>query len=405
MSTQAAGTVAGQRIVISLIGAGHCYSHLTSIALAPLFLQLHQALGASYLALGALISAFAVASSVGQIPVGILVDRFGGRLILVLGLACLGGAFVGAGVFGGYWPLMAMMAIAGLANSVFHPADYAILSQRIDEGYLGRAVSVHAFVGYVGWAIAPVTMLALSIPLGWRGALIALGAVGLAIAAVIQWRAAAFDEDGGGTALPRRNREWQSPKQIVSMMVSPVMIALFLYFMLTSMTVGGATSFAAIMMMDLFGVDQEAGNFALTAYLAAMAGGVLLGGIAADRIGNHDLLVSATIAGGAFGLAVIAPGWGGYLTGLIAITLSGFLMGIASPSRDLLVRAASPPESIGLAFGYTSTGLSLGFAAGPPAIGWLMDLGRPDLGLLTLAGISMCAVMTVFGMRAGSSRR
>ena len=404
MSTQAAGTVAGQRVVVSLIGAGHCYSHLASIALVPLFPLLREALGVSYVALGALIAAFAVASGVGQIPVGILVDRFGGRLILVLGLVCLGGAFVCAGVFAGYWPLMAMMAIAGLANSVFHPADYAILSQRIDEGYLGRAVGVHAFVGYAGWAIAPASVLALSIPLGWRGALIALGAVGLAIAALIQWQGAVFDEDRG-TARPRPARRWQSPGQIVAMMVSPVMVALFLYFMLTSMAVGGATSFAAIMMADLFGVGREAGNFALTAYLAAMAGGVLLGGIAADRIGNHDLLVSATIAGGALCLAAIAPGWGGYLAGLAAIGLSGFLMGIASPSRDLLVRAASPPQSIGLAFGYTSTGLSIGFAAGPPAIGWLMDIGRPDLGLLTLAGISMCAVMTVFGMRAGRSRR
>ena len=130
----------------------------------------------------------------------------------------------------------------------------------------------------------------------------------------------------------------------------------------------------------------------------------LRGGIAVDRIGKHDFLVSATIAGGALCLAAIAPGWGGYPAGLICFGLSGFLMGIASPSRDLLVRAASPPRSIGLAFGYTSTGLSIGFAAGPPAIGWLMDLGRPDFGLLTLAGLSLCAVVTVFGMRAGQTR-
>ena len=404
MSTPAAGTLAGQRIVVSLIGAGHCYSHLCSIALAPLFPLLRAALDVSYLALGSLIATFAVASRLGQIPVGVLVDRFGGRLILVVGLVCLGGAFVGAGIFGGYWPLMAMMAIAGLANSVFHPADYAILSRRIDERYLGRAVSVHAFVGYVGWAVAPASMLALSVPFGWRGALIALGAAGLAIAALIQWQGAAFDE-GRKAARSRPARQWQSPGQIVATMVSPVMIALFLYFMLTSMTVGGATSFAAVMMVELFGVDHEAGNVALTAYLAAMAGGVLAGGIAADRIGKHDFLVSATIAGGALCLAAIAPGWGGYPAGLICFGLSGFLMGIASPSRDLLVRAASPPRSIGLAFGYTSTGLSIGFAAGPPAIGWLMDLGRPDFGLLTLAGLSLCAVVTVFGMRAGQTRR
>ena len=404
MSTPAAATVAGQRTVVSLIGAGHCYSHMTSVALAPLFPLLRDALDVSYVALGALIAAFALASSVGQIPVGILVDRYGGRLILVLGLVCMGFAFVAAGMVSGYWPIMAMMALAGLANSVFHPADYAILSQRIDEAYLGRAVSVHAFVGYAGWAIAPVGMLGMSILFGWQGALIALGILGLMIAALIHWRGAAF-EDQGTAGQPRQRAKWQGLGQMVSVMASAPMVALFLYFMLTSMTVGGVTSFSAIIMMDLFGVDREAGNFALTAYLAAMAGGVLVGGMAADRIANHNTLVSWTIAGGALGLVLVAPGWGGYFTGLAALGASGFLMGIASPSRDLLVRAFSPPESVGLAFGYTSTGLSIGFAAGPPVIGWLMDLARPDLGLLALAGISMCAVFTVFGMRSGPARR
>lgn len=404
MSNPAAATVGGQRAVVSLIGAGHCYSHMTSVALAPLFPLLRDALDVSYVALGGLIAAFSLASSVGQIPVGILVDRFGGRLILVLGLVCLGGAFVAAGMMDGYWPIMAMMAVAGLANSVFHPADYAIMSQRIDEAYLGRAVSVHAFVGYAGWAIAPVSMLGLSLLFGWQGALVALGALGLMIAALILWQGAAF-EDQGTAARPKQRKKWQSLGQTVSVMVSKPMVVLFLYFMFTSMTVGGVTSFAAIMIMDLFGVDREAGNFALTAYLAAMAGGVLVGGMAADRIANHNRLVSWTIAGGALGLAVIAPGWGGYFTGLVAIGVSGFLAGIASPSRDLLVRASSPPESVGLAFGFTSTGLSIGFAAGPPAIGWLMDLARPDLGLLMLAGISVCAVLTVFGMRSGPAAR
>ena len=112
-----------------------------------------------------------------------------------------------------------------------------------------------------------------------------------------------------------------------------------------------------------------------------------------------DRLVAFAIAGGAAGIAVAAAGWGGFPGALLAIGASGLLVGVASPSRDLLVRAAAPPGGIGLAFGFTATGMSVGFAAGPPAVGWLMDLGRPDLGLLMLAAVSLCAVATVSGLR------
>lgn len=394
----AAGALAGRGAVVSLVGAGHCYSHMASVALAPLFPVLHEALGVSYAALGALAGVFAIASGAGQIPLGILVDRFSGRAVLVPGIACLGAAFVLAGLFGGYWPLFAAMALAGLANSVFHPADYAILADRVDEAFLGRAMGIHAFVGYVGWAVAPAFMLALDAAFGWRGALAGLGVLGIGVAALIRLRGAALAPAARRPA-PAQREGRRGIRAAVSAPGASALLALFLYFFLTAVAVGGMAAFAAVAAMELFGVNRASGNLALTVYLAAMAGGVLAGGAAADRIANHDRLVAATIAGGAAGIAVAAFGWGGFPGALLAIGTSGLLVGVASPSRDLLVRAAAPPGGVGLAFGFTATGMSVGFAAGPPAVGWLMDLGRPDLGLLMLAAISLCAVVAVLGLR------
>lgn len=401
MSAPSARALAGRGAVVSLVGAGHCYSHMASVALAPLFPVLHEALGVGYAALGALAGVFAIASGAGQIPLGILVDRFGGRAVLVPGIACLGAAFVLAGLLGGYWPLFAAMAVAGLANSVFHPADYAILADRVDEAFLGRAMGIHAFVGYVGWAIAPAFMLALDAAFGWRGALAGLGILGIGVAATVGLRGAALAPAARRTAPARRGRRGVAAMigGAVSAPGAPALLSLFLYFFLTAVTVGGMAAFAAVAAMELFGVDRASGNFALTVYLAAMAAGVLAGGAAADRVADHNRLVALAIAGGAAGIAVAAAGWGGFPGALLAIGASGLLVGVASPSRDLLVRAAAPPGGIGLAFGFTATGMSVGFAAGPPAVGWLMDLGRPDLGLLMLAAVSLCAVATVSGLR------
>ena len=400
MSSTASRALSGQRTVVSLISAGHCYSHLSSVAVAPLFPALREAFDVSYVALGALMTVFSIATSLAQIPVGLLVDRYGGRLILVIGLVLLGGSFALAGGVDAYWQVVLLMAIAGVGNSVFHPADLSILARRVDPAWLGRTVSLHSFVGYVGWAIAPMSIAGLSAAFGWRGALIGAGIVGLAVAALIQWRRTAFDDEPVEGAASRTSQveRFDVRARLMAMTEGP-MIRIFLFFLFTSMTIGGMAGFLAIAMMELYGADLAGGNFSLTVFMVAMAGAVLFGGVLADRISAHDRLAMWTVASGAAVLALLALGFGGFLAGLAVVAASGFLLGVSSPSRDLIVRASAPAESLGLAFGFTSTGLSIGFALGPITVGGLMDLGRPDLAILALAAVSGLAALSLAARR------
>ena len=396
----------GQRTVVSLISVGHCYSHLSSVAVAPLFLAMADAFDVSWVALGALMTVFSAATAIAQIPVGLVVDRHGGRAVLVIGLALLGTSLALAGAADAYWQLAVLFALAGLGNSVFHPADLSILSRRVDRAWLGRTVSLHSFVGYVGWAVAPVSMAGMSAAFGWRGALIGTGIAGLAVAALIQWRRAAFDDEpgaaAGGATGPRERFDIRA--RLMAMTDGP-MIRIFLFFLFTSMTIGGIAGFLVIAMMQLFATDQAGGNFSLTVFMAAMAGAVLFGGVVADRVRAHDRLAAWTVAGGAAVLALLSLGQGGFYAGLAAIALAAFLLGVSSPSRDLIVRALAPAESLGLAFGFTSTGLSIGFALGPIAVGGLMDLGRPDLAILVLAAVSGLAALALAARRRTAPAR
>src|SRR6185436_18065896 len=121
-------------------------------------------------------------------PAGFLVDRVGARSVLisglVLGAVCL--AIVGS--IPSFWLLVAMFALFGVANGVYHPADYAILSQLVSKERAGQAFSVHIFAGFLGTAVAPASMLILQGMLGWQGAFVAASLMGLlaAIALVIQ---------------------------------------------------------------------------------------------------------------------------------------------------------------------------------------------------------------------------
>jgi len=59
------------------------------------------------------------------------------------------------------------------------------------------------------------------------------------------------------------------------------------------------------------------------------------------------------------------------------MTLIGFLAGMIMPSRDMMVRAASPPGAAGRVFGIVTTGFNIGGTIGPMLGGWIMDHGMP----------------------------
>ena len=165
--------------VVGLVGMGHFASHFYFLVLPPLFPVLSEAFGVSYTRLGFALSVMAVTSAVVQTPVGFLVDRHGARPFLVAGLVLSGLSIVGVGVFGTYEALLVLMVLFGLGDSVIHP--FRLRDPQQDEstpGAWGRAFSVHTFAGHLGFAAAPVTVIALSEWFGWRGALLACGAGG-----------------------------------------------------------------------------------------------------------------------------------------------------------------------------------------------------------------------------------
>src|SRR5436309_8651040 len=127
-SSARAPSAASDARLITVVCAGHFLSHFYSLVLPPLFPVLRGELGVSYAALGAVITASAGASAVSQLVSGFLVDRFGARRVLAGGLALLAGSIALAGMAPSYGALVAIMAVAGLGNGVFHPADYSIFN-------------------------------------------------------------------------------------------------------------------------------------------------------------------------------------------------------------------------------------------------------------------------------------
>src|SRR5262249_42509751 len=130
------------------------------------------------------LTVFNVVSAVLQTPVGFLVDRVGARVTLIGGLLMGSGAVAAAGLADSFWLFIAMYAVMGLANTVYHPSDYTLLSERVAPQRLRQWFSFHTCAGMIGSAVAPVSLLFMQGLVGWRGAYLGASAFGV-IAALI----------------------------------------------------------------------------------------------------------------------------------------------------------------------------------------------------------------------------
>ncbi len=389
--------------VMSLIGTAHFFSHFYILALPPLFPLLRDEYGVGYAALGLALAVLNGITGLTQAPVGFLVDRFGARAILIAGLAMFSLAIGLVGAFPSYPMLLALMVLAGLGNSVFHPADYAILSSAIDQRRMGRAFSIHTFGGFAGFAVAPPVIVFLTAMFDWRIALMISGAAGLAVTLLMLVNSEVLRTAADDGRLLARRTGGGGGAGVRLLLSGPILMAL-LFFAMLSLSQGGFMSFSVAAIEALYRVPLAEATVPLTVYLAASAIGVLAGGWVADRTHRHHHVVGVSFLLVALFAALIPE-----LLPPLAITaglfaLAGFFSGVVAPSRDMMVRAVTPPGASGKVFGFVTTGFNIGGIAGPLLFGVVLDYGAPGLVFWTIAALSLLTLGVVYGTARSGPR-
>ncbi|MEO7761634.1 MAG: MFS transporter [Casimicrobiaceae bacterium] len=389
--------------IIGLIGLAHGSSHFFQLLLPPLFPLLKAEFHVSYAQLGVLMMVFYTISGVCQTLAGFAVDRFGARRVLLFGVGIMAASALLMSIAPGFWALVACVVLAGLGNSVFHPSDFTILNARIDPKRLGHAFSVHGLSGSLGYAAAPLTMVALAAAFGWRGALFAVGSVGLVLFGVLFANRRLFtsaDEASelAATAVARS----KTGGGLIPLLTTPVLLC-FAYFLLLAMALTGLQSFAIPALMDFMQVAQTSATLALTCYFLGNTVGVVSGGFAASWTTRHDVVAAGGMSSGALLFLLIAGGMVSAAFVVPVFALAGFSSGITGPSRDLIVRGAAAKGATGRVYGFVYSGLDTGSALTPVMLGWLLDHGHASSIFLFVGIVLLCGVATVIQVRQRSA--
>ena len=381
--------------LIALVGLAHMVSHFSQLLLPPLFPWLKDAFDVSYAQLGFMLTVFFVVSCAVQAAAGFLVDRFGPRPVLYVGLAAIAVSCFGSALSTSYLMLTVFAGLAGLGNGVFHPVDYTLLNRRISAHRLGHAYSAHGITGTLGWAIAPALMTGVALAHSWQAAMAAAGVLCLVVLAVLllNHRRLHLEVKPAGQVRSEGNFEF---------MRLPAVWLCFLFFFLFATVLGVVQAFAPEASRQLHGIALASVALCLTVYMIGSACGMVVGGFLIQDPRRSDKVVAVAFVVAAAVALVLAfsplPDW------LVPVmfALMGFASGTAGPSRDLLVKQSTPVNATGRVYGVVYGGLDVGQAVTPLIFGLLMDHGHFRGVLIGLALVQCCLIFSAFKLRSVS---
>ncbi len=377
-------------LVISLVALGHATSHFMQLVLPPLFPLMREELGVTYATLGMVAALFYAVSALLQPLAGFVVDRYGGRGVLLGGIGLMSLGTAAMSLAQGPGLLMLGASISGLGNSVFHPAGFSILNGRVSPPRLGYAFSAHGVAGSLGFAIAPVFSATLGSVFGWHMALLAGAGVACAVFLLLL-----FNMNQLAFVHEKRTQLKTPFMEDVRVLLSGRVVACFLFFALHAAALTGLMSFGVAAMNEQFGVAATLASTAVTAYMVGSAGGMLLGGFVASRTSRPDFVAAAGMVISACVMLSVAAGAIPGAALPVALAAAGIAVGLTYPSRDLIVRAATPPGATGRVYGFVYSGLDVGSFATPVFYGWLMDHSLPHGVFYTIFGFTLLAMFTV----------
>ena len=396
--------------VIGLISLAHGSSHFFHLVLPPMFPWLKDAFALSYAELGLLMSIFFVVSCVVQASSGFLVDRIGARPVLFAGVGLLALAALTYSQSNGYLMLIMGAVIAGCGNGIFHPVDYTLINHKISPPNLPYAYSMHGVTGYLGWAAAPAFMVGIAQFSDWRVAFLS-AALLEAIILMILWvnKNQLLDNvkerHESSHASAQAANPGGAPESAFAFLKLPAVWLCWMFFFFSMASTSSLQSFAPSALFSIYELSLTTGSYYITLLALGSAGGVLFGGYLAAKLQAPERIVSTCLSVTVVMCLLLATGFISLELIPIIFFALGFGYGVVAPSRDLLVKKATPQGVAGRVYGIVYSGIDLGAAVGPFIFGLFMDAGLPKALFIGIVVFQLMIIPTVFKVSSDISPR
>ncbi len=377
--------------ILALISTGHALSNFYVLCIPALIPFLKLEFGVSYTFLGLLLTVRAITTGFLQIPMGFMVDKLGGKKMLLAGLFTLSASFTLFAFIPNFWWGMPLMVLFGIGIATMRPSNYTILNASISPSWIGRAFGINMFAAHSGRAIAPPLIVSIAVFWDWRVAMFTAGIMGFVVATALttQWR---FVRDD--IVRPKKTHDLSFFQEIRTL-ASGSLFLFFIFFIFNALTTHGIHSFTVAALVELRAAPLTVASSALTVFLIASALGVLAGGFLVDKTPRHTLVaVLVMLSSGTLFILIGAVDMSIVLI-IIAMSVAGILQGVLRPARDMLMRAVIPGESFGKAIGMVATGAAIGGALAPVIFGWILDTGHASWLFYVLAGCLTICIVTI----------
>ena len=370
-----ASQIREERAAVGLVSAAHFFSHFYLLVIPFLFLSIQAEMGLSFTQLGLITALYAAGSAGGQFIMGIYVDRHGPRWFLILGLLTVALAYIAMGMATAYWMLLVLGFVAGLGDSVFHPADFSVITTAVHKDRLGRSYAVHAFAGFAGFGAAALVVPFVNSLVNWHATLIILGGVGVFMTAIIYFERHRFEMISERSEKDRSKKSGSVMGDMKKFASMPPILMLFFFYVMVAWAGQGIQQFSPAALPILYGVGEAGVSTAVFGFLFSITVGIVVGGYLADKTTRFDLIASLGYGVSIALLIAVAMMVLPFSLVVAAFALAGFLSGLVMPSRDMLVSAVSPVGAAGKAFGFVNMGFGFGGMVSPVIFGLIMDTG------------------------------
>lgn len=169
-------------VALTLLVISGTVNYLDRGTLSVANVVIQKELGVSSAQMGLLLSAFALAYAFSQLPVGLLIDRFGPRWVLSLGIALWSGAQVVCGFMTSFTQIFTARLALGICESPQYPTAARVTANWFSQRDRGLPTGVFNTASMIGSALSPLLLTVLMLSYGWRWMFVIMGAAGLLIA-------------------------------------------------------------------------------------------------------------------------------------------------------------------------------------------------------------------------------